>query len=224
MVIYKQIQASFWQNAFVLELTPEERYFYVYLITNTTTTACGIYRFNMKLAVLESGLSEDTIKKYLNAFENSGKIIISKMSQELMIVNWLKHNTKMNKRIIGNINAELKEIKDKELLRLFYDICKKREYPVEAIFNGVKLPKEQEIETDKEVKEVQDNIVQAVQETAKSQEKNEDGIQQMTAEEGKPHEIIEICDTYEEQDREQTVTMGTPTVVSTWTFNDSGGT
>ncbi|MDP4088313.1 MAG: hypothetical protein Q8930_03440 [Bacillota bacterium] len=179
MKIYKQIQANFWQNAFVLDLTPEERYFYVYLITNTMTTVCGIYKFNLKLAVLETGLSTEVINNYLNAFESSGKIVVSKISREIMIVNWLKHNSKRNKKIIGQINAELKEVKDKELLRRFYEICIKREYPDEAIFNGVVLPSEVVIESDNavitepnsEVKAEPDNIGQAVQEAAKPEEK-----------------------------------------------------
>ena len=57
MTITKKIQVKFWQDDFVLELTPEERYFYMYLITNTTSTACGIYKFNLKLAVLEQDLA-----------------------------------------------------------------------------------------------------------------------------------------------------------------------
>ena len=36
MTITKKIQVKFWQDDFVLELTPEERYFYMYLVTNTT--------------------------------------------------------------------------------------------------------------------------------------------------------------------------------------------
>ncbi|MDP4090759.1 MAG: replication protein, partial [Bacillota bacterium] len=131
MNTYKQIQASFWQNAFVLDLTPEEKYFYIYLITNTKTTACGIYRFNLKLAVLETGLNSEKINNYLSSFESSGKIVVSKATGEIMIINWLKHNPKRNKRIIGQINSELKEVKDKELLKRFYESCRNREYPVE---------------------------------------------------------------------------------------------
>ncbi len=137
MTITKQIQVKFWQDDFVLELKPEERYFYMYLITNTTSTACGIYKFNHKLAVLETGLSAEAINEHLNTFESLGKIIISKSKKEIMLVNWLKHNCKMNKKTIKIINSELKEVKDKELLSRFLEVCKFRQYPVEEIFNGI---------------------------------------------------------------------------------------
>ncbi|WP_139905286.1 hypothetical protein [Clostridium thermarum] len=65
MSINKQIQEKFWQNEFVLELKPEERYFYMYVITNTMTSLCGIYKFSLKLAALETGLATDVIEKHL---------------------------------------------------------------------------------------------------------------------------------------------------------------
>ena len=153
MIITKQIQVKFWQDDFVLELTPEERYFYMYLITNTTSTACGIYKFNLKLAVLETGLSADAINVHLNTFESLGKIIVSKSTKEIMLVNWLKHNCKMNKKTIKIINSELKEVKDKELLSRFLEVCKFRQYPVEEIFNGIILASEVKEEAKEEIKE-----------------------------------------------------------------------
>ncbi|MDP4193366.1 MAG: hypothetical protein Q8858_17515 [Bacteroidota bacterium] len=236
MTVYKQIQEKFWQNNFVLDLTPPERYFYVYLITNTMTTACGIYRFNLKLAVLETGLSSEVINNYLNNFKNSGKIIISDISGEIMLVNWLKHNSKMNKKIIGCINAELKDVKDKELLMRLYEICRARQIPVEELFNGVLVPSE--------VKEEENNIVQAVQEEPKRQEKETDETSRAEEKEvkqtpevqltvikagstgkkkgkrkEKPIEELEVFENTEEDGWDQ-VPEGT--VINAWSFSDSG--
>ncbi|WP_139903765.1 hypothetical protein [Clostridium thermarum] len=133
----KQIQEKFWQNEFVLGLQPEERYFYMYLITNTMTNLCGIYKFSIKLAELETGLAPEVIETHLKTFESYGKLIISKTTKEIMIVNWFKHNFKANKKTIGAINKELKDVKDKEFLKLLYEICIHRQYPVEELFNGI---------------------------------------------------------------------------------------
>ena len=165
MTITKKIQVKFWQDDFVLELTPEERYFYMYLITNTTTTVCGIYKFNLKLAVLETGFSEEVINGHLNTFESLGKIIISESTKEIMLVNWLKHNCKMNKKTIRNINSELKEIKDKELLSRFLEICKFKQSPVEEIFSGIILVPE----VKEDAKEETEESVQAVSEEPKQE-------------------------------------------------------
>lgn len=45
MAVYRNVQVNFWQDDFVLDLTPEERYFYVYLLTCSKTTQCGIFLF-----------------------------------------------------------------------------------------------------------------------------------------------------------------------------------
>lgn len=139
MAAYKQISAKFWQNDFVLGLEPGERYFYMYLITNSMTTQCGIYKFNYRVAELETGYSAEEIEKYLKSFEEYEKILISKTSKEIMIVNWFKHNFRANKRTVQAINKELKEVKDKEFLQLLLSICNEKQLPIEDIFNGIAL-------------------------------------------------------------------------------------
>ncbi|WP_163195558.1 hypothetical protein [Clostridium thermarum] len=163
MTINKQIQEKFRQNDFVLELKPEERYFYMYLITNTITTLCGIYRFSIKLAELETGLAPEVIEKHLRTFESYGKVIVSKATKEIMIVNWFKHNFKGNKRTIASINNELKDVKDKEFLKQLYDICVQRQYPVEDLFKGIIIAS-----TDKEESKI---VGQALPAEAQPQEK-----------------------------------------------------
>lgn len=140
MANFKQIDMRFWQNDFVLGLTPEERYFYMYLVTNTMTTKCGIYKFNVKVAELETGYTAEVIEKLLESFESYGKIAISKSTKEIMILNWFKHNFKSNKKTILEINKELKNIKDKEFIKQLYDICLEREYPVKELFCGIIFP------------------------------------------------------------------------------------
>lgn len=65
MAIYRQPQTSFWQNEYILELEPLEKYVYTYLMTNPRTTQCGIYRLVKKLMELELGLEWETIYKIL---------------------------------------------------------------------------------------------------------------------------------------------------------------
>ena len=138
--MFKNVHIKFWQNDFVLGLTAEERYFYIYLITNSMTNQCGIYKLNRKLAELETGYGCDKIESYLKKFEEYGKVIVSETTAEIMLINWFKHNFKSNKKALSSINKELKDIKDRELLKKLYDFCTKRQYPVNEIFNGVMLP------------------------------------------------------------------------------------
>ncbi|EOP99461.1 ArpU family phage transcriptional regulator [Bacillus cereus VD140] len=72
MAIYRPVQVSYWQDAFVLDLTPEEKYFYLYLMTNSKTSQSGIYElpFDQFLNRLGNGragiIQRDIIyKRYL---------------------------------------------------------------------------------------------------------------------------------------------------------------
>ena len=140
MSTFKQVHNKFWQNDFVLGLTAEERYFYIYLITNSMTNQCGIFKFNRRLAELETGYNAEQIEKYLVRFQDYGKVVISSTTTEVMLVNWFKHNFKSNKKEIALINKELKDIKDKDLFKKLHDFCRNRQYPVAEIFNGIILP------------------------------------------------------------------------------------
>lgn len=64
MAVYRNVQVDFWQDDFVLELTPEERYFYIYLLTSKTTQ-CGIYSLPKRLAEMETGYNRETVEKLL---------------------------------------------------------------------------------------------------------------------------------------------------------------
>ena len=37
MALYRQLQLSFWRDGFVMDLTPEEKFFYVYLLQCANT-------------------------------------------------------------------------------------------------------------------------------------------------------------------------------------------
>lgn len=142
---------KFWQNDFVLGLTAEERYFYIYLVTNSMTNNCGIYKLNRKLAELETGYTSEKIDRCLEKFEEYGKVLVSKTSTEIMLVNWLKHNFKNSKKAIGLINKELMDVKDKELIQKLYDFCIKRQYPTAELFAGVIVPEIQREKCETEV-------------------------------------------------------------------------
>ncbi|WP_231597694.1 hypothetical protein [Bacillus sp. SA1-12] len=45
MAKYRMVRTEFWRDSIALdEMTPEDKYFYLYLLTNPKTTQIGIYR------------------------------------------------------------------------------------------------------------------------------------------------------------------------------------
>lgn len=139
MAIYRQLQTLFWQDGFVGELTPEERYFYLYLLTNPRTSQCGIFEINIRIMEAETGYNRETLEKLLKRFEEYGKIIYSKETREIFILNWIKYNFINSKNTMCCINKELQLVKNKEFLKLLYKNCLTKGYDVEVIFKDVPL-------------------------------------------------------------------------------------
>ena len=54
MAKYRAIQTDFWEDGFVLDLTPEEKYFYLYLLSNSRTTQCGCYELLYKVIEMQT--------------------------------------------------------------------------------------------------------------------------------------------------------------------------
>lgn len=139
MAIYRYVRTSFWQDDFVSELTPEEKYFYIYLMTNLKTTQCGIFKLVKKIAEAETGYSRETIEKLIKRFIEYGKIAYCEETKEVMILNWMKYNFSSSKNTIACINKELKEVENKEFIDIMYKLCVDRGYDVESIFKDIEV-------------------------------------------------------------------------------------
>jgi hypothetical protein len=122
MAVYRQIQTSFWQDDFVLNLTPEEKYFYLYLLTNSKTKQCGIYQLPMPIIIIETGYNQETVDKLLRRFIEYGKILYNAKTHEIAIVNWLKYNPMESPKTKACVSKELKEVKDRTLIDKIYPI------------------------------------------------------------------------------------------------------
>ncbi|HIW33501.1 MAG TPA: replication protein [Candidatus Paenibacillus intestinavium] len=151
MATYRQVQTSFWQDGFVLGLTPEEKYFYIYLMTNSKTTQCGIYELPKRVIEMETGYNRDTVDKLLNRFEEYEKIVYSEKTQELMLPNWLKYNKINSPKVKLCIVKELETVKNKEFVIDFYKLCKQYQYELDTV--SIDLGEEEEKEEEQEREE-----------------------------------------------------------------------
>lgn len=133
MATYRQVHVSFWQDAFVLKLTPEEKYFYLYLMTNSKTTQCGIYELPKKIICLETGYNEETVDKLLKRFIDYNKILYCENTSEIMIINWMKYNFINSEKVIACIEKELKNVKNKAFVKEFDRICKGYGYRIDTV-------------------------------------------------------------------------------------------
>ena len=134
MAKYRQLYTEFWSDSFVLELTPEEKYFYVYLLSNSKTTQSGIYEISKRIIETETGYSRETVEKLLKRFCDYNKILYCENTKELMVINWIRYNVPNNINAIKCINKELSRVKNKEFIKILFKKCLIAELDVEKIF------------------------------------------------------------------------------------------
>lgn len=120
--IYRQVYTSFWQDSFVLTLTPEEKYFYLYLITNSKTSLCGIYELPIKIIEFETGYNRETVEKLIHKFEEYKKIKYSYDTNEICVCNFMKYNVNRSPKVRTAVNKAFDDVKDENLIRYIYGI------------------------------------------------------------------------------------------------------
>jgi len=127
MAIKRVVSTEFWVDDKVIDsFTPEDKLFFLYLLTNPHTTQLGIYHINKKNMAFELGYSIDAINVLLDRFENKYKIIkYSSETNEIAIKNYLKHSIiSGGKPVEDCINKEIKQVKDRKLLNYVFNNLK----------------------------------------------------------------------------------------------------
>lgn len=113
MGIYRNVHTSFWEDTKVLDdMTPEDRYFMLYLLTNPHSNQIGCFEISKRQMSNETGYNIETIDKLIQRFEKDlGLIKYSDKEKEIYIKNWYKYNWSKSPKVIVCIENELKEIK-----------------------------------------------------------------------------------------------------------------
>lgn len=119
MAKFRQVHTTFWDDAFVLDLTPEEKYFYLYLMTNDKTTQCGIYELPKRVIEMHTGYNRETVDKLLERFTDYGKITYNEPTKELMLINWAKYNFINSPKVKKCIEKELEQVKHQGFVKQY---------------------------------------------------------------------------------------------------------
>lgn len=126
--IKRVVSTGFWSDAKVMEFSPEDKFFWLFLLTNEYTTQLGIYYLPLKKAAFDLGYSEETVKVLIERFENKyGMIEYSKATGEVLIKNFLIHSImKGGKPVYDCLLKETDQVKDFSLLsNLHTHLCNK---------------------------------------------------------------------------------------------------
>lgn len=98
---------DFWQDRELRRvLTPEERYFYIYLLENSNSNLCGCYKLDISKMSNETGYSTKTINLYLNRFSKVyKKIAFDLKTEEILILEYYKYYWRNCDGELINING-----------------------------------------------------------------------------------------------------------------------
>ena len=116
MATYRNIQMSFWTDSKIADdFTPEDKYFFLYLLTNPHTNTCGCYELSTRQMAIDTGYTKETISKLLLRLQRVHKVIYySEENKEILITNWSKYNWTSSDKLRVSILNCIKDIKTKE--------------------------------------------------------------------------------------------------------------
>lgn len=114
MAIFRNIQMSFWTDTKIVDdFTPEDKFLYLYLMTNQHTNLCGCYEISLKQVSDETGYTKERVEKLLKRLEEKHKVIVySRITREILIVNWHKYNWTTSVKFRVPLEKEIRNVKN----------------------------------------------------------------------------------------------------------------
>ena len=111
--IYRQICTSFWTDPKVDDdFTPEDKYFYLYLMTNPHTNLCGCYELSVKQMARETGYNSDAVERLIKRMQEFHKVIeYDNETREVLIHNWHKYNWSNSSKVTIGLAKTIEYIK-----------------------------------------------------------------------------------------------------------------
>lgn len=119
---------KFWNDdsKVVDDFTPEDKYFFLYLMTNPHTSLTGCYEISFKTMARETGYNEETVRRLTDRMERVHKVICyDPETKEVLVVNWHKYNWTTSEKLLQSVRNQVPYIRSKAF----------REY-VEGLANG----------------------------------------------------------------------------------------
>lgn len=129
MAIYRNVSMKFWTDTDIVDdFTPEDKYFYLYLLTNPHTNLCGCYEVSLKQISNETGYNKDTIERLLDRFESShGVIKYSKETREILLVNWSRYNWTSSEKLDKPLLEQIESVKNVDFKAFLIDLYNLRD-------------------------------------------------------------------------------------------------
>lgn len=107
------ISPNFWMDGKVEDdFTPEDKYGYLWCLTNPHTNLCGCYEISIKQIAHELGYNTDTVERLLKRLDGAHNVIrYSAHTKELLVLNWYRYNWNASEKLDKPLLAEIRAVK-----------------------------------------------------------------------------------------------------------------
>lgn len=136
MANYRNVSMAFWEDSKVVDdFTPEDKYFYLYILTNPHTTLCGCYEISLKQMANETGYNTDSAARLLKRLDETHDVIrYNAPTKELLILRWGRYNWTESEKLNKPLLESIRKVKCKGFRSYLAD-CYNSRKKVDALYD-----------------------------------------------------------------------------------------
>ncbi|MCM1439189.1 MAG: hypothetical protein NC131_08305 [Roseburia sp.] len=129
MANFRNIHMAFWTDTKVEDdFSPEDKYIYLWCLTNPHTNICGCYEVSIKQIAHETGYDRDAVEKVLRRLDEQHNVIrYSAMTKELLVLNWHRYNWSGSEKLDKPLMAAIQAVKNDRFREYLADLYNNRE-------------------------------------------------------------------------------------------------
>lgn len=122
MTLYRTVHTSFWYDTKVCDdMTANERYMTLYLLTNPHTNIIGCYEVSKASISRETGLCDDDVTSILERLEQLGVARYCEKTREVLLLHWHRYNWSTSPKTYAAIRKALPMVKSHEFAKYVAD-------------------------------------------------------------------------------------------------------
>jgi hypothetical protein len=124
----RMIDTDLWNDDDIIaDFTAEDKYFWLYLLTNPHNNICGVLKYSPALMARDMGLHKDTIINLLYRFERvHHRLYVDRDTNEILILNWSKYNWTKSEDFLKTIQKKLVEIRSLDIQNILIEKIKEK--------------------------------------------------------------------------------------------------
>lgn len=117
--VFRPIHCEMWADDAFSELDTNTKLTFIYLLTNSRTTPCGIYTLSIRQGAYETGLTQKQFEDSISKLVDRVRIGYAYDTNEVYILNWLRYNGSNSPQWLKAVEDSLSFVKSNDLRELY---------------------------------------------------------------------------------------------------------